>query len=172
MQGLRSQEINNVCYCKKCKSFPGKVRLYIKLLYIQFGVVSFLQNHGERGCVAYPSSFSAPRPSHCTDTVERTGVWIRSPMLLKGFLWHDREGPKIWCLIRSTFHKIKSEDSVLWILTKIIFIKWRNIDWFPLSNGELSTTQKIWGSQVIIPKNIRVCFVCTREKYSVGWKCL
>lgn len=54
-QGLCNQEINNVCYCKKWKSFPGKVRFHIKLLYIQFGVISFLQNHGARGPVAYPS---------------------------------------------------------------------------------------------------------------------
>lgn len=54
-QGLCNQEINNVCYCKKLKSFPGKVRFHIKLLYIQFGVISFLQNHGARGPVAYPS---------------------------------------------------------------------------------------------------------------------
>lgn len=104
--------------------------------------------------------FSAPRPSHRTGTAEGTGVRILSPVLLKGFLLHDREGPKIWCLLRSTFHKIKSEDSVLQILNKIIFLKWRNIDWFSPWDRQLSTTQKIWGSQVIIPQNAGVLFVC------------
>lgn len=114
MQGLCNQEINNVCYCKKWKSFHGKVKLQIKRPYIQLRVTSFLSRQGARTRVAYPShggrrravAFSLPPSLRCPGTAEGTAVRIRSPTLLKGFLLQDRRGPKIWCLIRSTFHKI------------------------------------------------------------------
>lgn len=149
------------------KVFPWESETaYNTSVYSQSGVISFLQNQGARGCAAHPQCnkvscgpFSVPRPPHCTDTAGGTGVWIGIHMFLKGFLLRDRQGPKIWCLLRSTFHKIKSEDAVLQICNKIAFLKWGNIDWFSPSDGELSTTKSIWGSQVIIPKTAGVLFV-------------